>query len=126
MKSEKEIFETVEANGNEPPTLVIVDLNNLAIKPMQIDHEAEGEVQEADECDRIPVAYTSRTEVEGARGGLRYGAATVVLLGEPAAVVEETCGRRRRLGRSRAVIAHPEVGEPLGRGAFSLFAIVRH
>jgi CheY-like chemotaxis protein len=36
VKSEKEIFEAVEANGNEAPTLVIVDLNNGAIKPMQI------------------------------------------------------------------------------------------
>lgn len=35
-KSEKDIFDTMEQNGNEAPTLVIVDLNNMAIKPLAI------------------------------------------------------------------------------------------
>ncbi len=34
VKSEKDIFAAMEQNGNTKPTLVIVDLNNVAIKPI--------------------------------------------------------------------------------------------
>jgi CheY-like chemotaxis protein len=34
VKSDKEIFERMEQNGNEKPSLVIVDLNNAGIKPL--------------------------------------------------------------------------------------------
>lgn len=34
VKSEKDIFTTMEQNGNEKPSLVIVDLNNNVIKPI--------------------------------------------------------------------------------------------
>jgi CheY-like chemotaxis protein len=36
VKSEKDVFARVEENGGEPPTLVIVDLNNANIKPLTV------------------------------------------------------------------------------------------
>jgi CheY-like chemotaxis protein len=34
VKSEKDIFSSMEENGNEKPSLVIIDLNNNVIKPL--------------------------------------------------------------------------------------------
>jgi hypothetical protein len=36
VKDPKEVIEKIEENGNEPPTLIIVDLNNANIKPLTI------------------------------------------------------------------------------------------
>lgn len=36
VKSEKEVFERMEQNGNEKPSLILVDLNNLGVKPLTV------------------------------------------------------------------------------------------
>lgn len=36
VKDPKDVLEAVEQNGNEPPTLIIVDLNNANIKPLTV------------------------------------------------------------------------------------------
>jgi len=36
VKSDKDVLKRVEENGGEPPTLIIVDLNNANIKPLTV------------------------------------------------------------------------------------------
>jgi PleD family two-component response regulator len=36
VKTDKDVLERVAQNGNEPPTLIIVDLNNANIKPLTL------------------------------------------------------------------------------------------
>ncbi len=36
VKTEKDVFDRVEQNGNEPPSLIILDLNNANAKPLSV------------------------------------------------------------------------------------------
>ncbi len=52
----------------------------------RLDSQAEIQAKKGDLDNRIPLARTGRSEAEGARGGLRHGAATLRVFAESSAI----------------------------------------
>src|SRR5262249_31978249 len=71
------------------------------------DSQAEDQAEKGNVHDRFPFACPGRSEAEGARGGMRYGAAALGVLAEPAAVVTPSRGAGRGIRRVAAGAVPP-------------------
>ena len=96
VKTDKDLYERMGQNGDDKPSLIIFDLNNLGAKPLTTHSQAEIEAEEGHQHHRLRLARAGRAEDEGAGSGMRHGAAALGLLPELAA----TAPPPRRAGRS--------------------------
>ena len=85
VKTEKDLNERMGENGDEKPSLIIFDLNNVGRQAAHRHSQAEGEAEEGDQHHRLRVARAGRAEDEGAGSRLRYGGAALGILAEPGA-----------------------------------------
>jgi len=99
VKTDKDLLERMKQNGEEKPSLIIFDLNNVNASRLR-SFQAQEQAQERDLDHRVPLPRAGRFEAEGARGGMRHGPAPFGLLAEPAPVAAPSRRRGRRSWRA--------------------------
>ena len=67
VKTEKDLYERMGENGNDKPSLIIVDLNNVCGQAAHHHSQAEEQAEEGHQHHRLRLARAGRTEDEGAR-----------------------------------------------------------
>ena len=106
VKTEKDLTERMGENGDDKPSLIIFDLNNVSAKPLSIIPKAEDEAEEGDQYHRLCLARPGRAEDEGAGSRMRHGGAALGVFAEPGA--DPASPRRsRRIARARTVATVP-------------------
>ncbi len=98
VKNDKDFADRILQNGNgeEKPSLIIFDLNNVNAKPLTLDSEIEVKAEEGHFDYRISLARTGRSQAESPRSRLRHGSAAFRLLAEPASTIAPPRSARRR------------------------------
>jgi len=106
-KNDKDLAERMLQNGEEKPSLIIFDSQQRQRQTADAHSKIEEQAQERNLDHRIPFSRAGRSQAEGARSGMRHGAAPLGLLPEPAPVAApaRSPGRResdRAVGTARA------------------------
>ena len=87
VKTDKDLYERMGQNGDDKPSLIIFDLNNLGAKPLTLIPKLKIEAEESHQHHRLRLACAGRAEDEGAGSGMRHGVAALGVLAEPAAML---------------------------------------
>ena len=87
VKTDKDLLERMKQNGEEKPSLIIFDLNNVNAKPLTLIPKLKSKLKKGHLDHRLSFARAGRPETEGARSGMRHGSAALGVLAESTSAV---------------------------------------
>ena len=85
VKTEKDVFERMGQNGNDKPSLIIVDLNNLAAKPLTVIPKLKSKLKKETNIIGFVSHVQGELKMKATGSRLRHGAAALGVFAEPGA-----------------------------------------